>query len=284
MKITDLLEEAAHRLEQAGIEEYMLDARLLLEFVTHMSRSELLLDGDKTLDPAIRDNFLFLIDQRCQRIPLHYITGVREFWSLDFHVSPSVLVPRPETEFLLDHVLANVDFEKGTCRALDMCTGSGVIAVVLALELDCSVTAIDISPLALAVAAQNVDSHCCGHLVQLVGSDLFAALEPAASFDLIVCNPPYISDKDIPALQPEVSRFEPMLALSGGSSGLDCIEHVIYQAKKHLAPGGQIFFEIGADQGRQVSQLFVAVGDYKKIAIVPDWAGRDRVAQACFCG
>ncbi len=284
MKITDLLEEAAHRLEQAGIEEYMLDARLLLEFVTHMSRSELLLDGDKTLDPAIRDNFLFLIDQRCQRIPLHYITGVREFWSLDFHVSPSVLVPRPETEFMLDHILADVDFEKETCRALDMCTGSGVIAVVLALELDCSVTAIDISPLALAVAAQNVDSHSCGHLVQLVGSDLFAALQPGASFDLIVCNPPYISDKDIPSLQPEVSRFEPMLALSGGSSGLDCIKQVIYQAKNHLAPGGQIFFEIGADQGRQVSELFVAAGDYKKIAIVPDWAGRDRVAQACFCG
>lgn len=283
MKFSDLLEEASHRLQQAGIEEYVLDARLLLQFVTHLSRSELFLSAEKVLDPVVCDDFLSLIEQRCQRIPLHYITGVREFWSLDFHVSPAVLVPRPETEFLLDHVLASVDVEKSSYRAMDMCTGSGVIAVVLALELGCSVTAIDISPLALAVAAQNIVSHSCGHLVQLITSDFFAALQPCTGFDLIVCNPPYISDNDILSLQPEVNQFEPMLALSGGSTGLECIKQIIYQAKNHLVPGGQIFFEIGADQGQQVNELFTAAGDYENIAIVPDWSGRDRVAKACLC-
>ena len=284
MNTNDLLEEATHRLQKAGIEEYILDARLLLQFVSHLSRSELFLAGDQNLGSAVQDKYWSLIDKRCQRIPLHYITGVREFWSLDFHVSPSVLVPRPETEFLLDHVLASPELKKSSCRAMDMCTGSGVIGVVLALELGCSVTAIDISPLALTVAAKNIDTHSCGHLVQLVASDFFTALQSAARFDLIVCNPPYISDNDILSLQPEVRQFEPILALSGGSTGLDCIKKVIYQAKKHLAPGGQIFFEIGADQGQKVSEIFKAAGDYTKIAIIPDWSGRDRVAKACFCG
>ncbi|WP_319547452.1 peptide chain release factor N(5)-glutamine methyltransferase [Desulfogranum marinum] len=284
MKITSLLDEATHRLQKAGIEEYTLDARLLLQFVTHWSRSELFLACDKTIEPATCDEFLSLIDQRCQRIPLHYITGVREFWSLDFHVSPSVLVPRSETEFLLDHVLARLEIRPGPFRAMDMCTGSGVIAVVLALELGCTVTAIDISPLALTVAAQNIARHNCEHLVQLAASDFFSALQHSARFDLIVCNPPYIPDNDIPALQPEVSQFEPMLALAGGSTGLDCIKQVIYQAKKHLTHGGCIFFEIGADQGQHVIELFRAAGDYKEIAIVPDWSGRDRIAKACFCG
>lgn len=283
MNIKQLLEEASRRLRQAGIADYSLDSRLLLQFVTRKTPTQLLLAAETVPGPLVEQIYFDLVEQRCDRIPLHYITGHREFWSLDFLVSPSVLVPRPETEFLLDHVLSTFPFPEEDCRILDMCTGSGVIAVVLARELNCSVTAVDISLAALSIAGRNARQHACDHRVSLVASDFFCGLQPGPSFDLVVSNPPYIADTELPLLEPEVNRHEPLLALSGGEDGLACISQIADKAKDHLRPGGWLYMEIGADQGEKVRAMLAGQG-YAQVAVVADWAGRDRVARAMWKG
>jgi len=280
MRIDELLADASRRLQQAGVENSQLDARLLFQHLSAMSRSELVLHGDRPVDQSMRRQYDRLVEQRGQRIPLQHLIGSQEFWSLDFIVSDAVLIPRPETEFLLERVLA-------TCRgiavgrALDMCAGSGVIAVVLARELACPVTAVDLSPASLAIAAANVARHGVADRVDLVCSDLFAGLIPGQQYDLIVSNPPYIVDADIDGLEPEVARFEPRLALSGGATGLDCIARIVATAESFLRPGGWLFLEIGADQHDSVHALLTAPERrYSDVAVLNDWAGRARVARA----
>ena len=280
MRIDRLLTEAALDLAQAGIAEAELDARLLLEHLTQMSRSQLVLRSDQPLDEATVTRYRQLVEQRCRRIPLQHLTGVQEFWSLEFSVSPAVLIPRPETEFLLEQVLAACG-KAGVSRALDLCTGSGVIAVILARELACPVVAVDISEPALRVAAVNCSRHDAAGRVLLVAGDLFAPLHPACPFDLIVSNPPYVAEEAIGTLEPEVSLAEPRLALSGGPGGLRCIERIAREAVPYLRPGGLLFCEIGADQGRAAAAIFEASNlPYDNVRIIDDWAGRPRVIQA----
>jgi protein-(glutamine-N5) methyltransferase, release factor-specific len=275
-----LLAEAMARLTRAGITDAALDARLLLEYVTGLSRSQMILRVGQSVDEASLARYRQLIAHRCQRIPLQYLTGSQEFWSLDFAVSPAVLIPRPETEFLLEHALEMCK-GSGIVRALDLCTGSGVIAVVLARELGCAVVAADISEAALRVARENNIRHMTVDLVLPVCCDLFSALEPRCFFDLIVSNPPYVAEEEIDGLEPEVSRAEPRLALSGGPGGMRCIEQIARQAYRHLCPGGWIFLEIGADQGEKTMRLFRSVTPgYGRIRVVNDRAGRPRVLQA----
>jgi release factor glutamine methyltransferase len=282
MRIDAHLAAATRKLESAGIEEAALDARLLLQHLTALSRSALILHGGDVLDAHTAARYRRLIERRSQRIPLQHLTGVQEFWSLEFAVSAEVLIPRPETEFLLEQVLATCP-QDSIANALDLCTGSGVIAVVLARELLCAVTAVDLSPAALAVAAVNIARHQVHDRVTLICGDLFAALNPARKFDLIVSNPPYIKEAMIDQLEPEVAKFEPRLALSGGQSGLAIIEQIAFHAPQFLRPGGWLFVEIGADQGEVVHRLFDAPGQpYRKVTILDDWAGRPRVLRACY--
>lgn len=281
MRIDTLLAAATRQLELAGIEEAALDARLLLQHLTAMSRSDLVLHGNAVLAPPMVAQYQDLIKRRARRIPLQYLTGVQEFWSLDFAVSPAVLIPRPETEFLLEQVLATC-VQGSISSALDMCTGSGVIAVVLAKELDCAVTAVDLSQEALGVAAGNVVRHAVSDRVTLVCGDLFAALNPGRKFDLIVSNPPYVVDAHIDRLEPEVALAEPRLALSGGRSGLEIIERIALGAQQFLRPGGWLFVEIGADQREAVQHLFnTSSQTYRDVKVIDDWAGRPRVVRAC---
>ena len=203
---------------------------------------------------------------------------------MEFLVTPDVLIPRPETEFLLESALAACS-SSPVCRALDMCTGSGVIAVVLAKELGCLVDAVDISPAALRVAALNAAGHNVDGLVRLIGSDLFAALIPVPCYDLIVSNPPYIADEQLEDLEPEVARAEPRLALSGGASGLEVIERIVDEAERYLKPQGLLFLEIGADQEAGVTRLLTASQRcYDEFSVLKDWAGRPRVLKARFDG
>lgn len=280
MRIDELLAVATRQLEQAGVDNPSLDARLLFQHLSAMTRSELVLHGDRGVDSSVLDQYCQRVEQRGQRIPLQHLIGSQEFWSLDFIVSPAVLIPRPETEFLVEHALTTCAGNR-IVRALDMCTGSGVIAVVLARELACSVTAVDLSEAALAVAADNVACHNVADRVDLVCSDLFAGLNPRRQYDLIVSNPPYVVDEEIEGLDPEVARFEPRLALSGGASGLDCIARIVAAAESFLRPGGWLFLEIGADQKEAVRALLTAPERrYGDVAVLDDWAGRARVAQA----
>lgn len=276
--LDDLLSLAARQLESAGIEDAPLEARLLFEHCSGMGRTAQLLHGADSIDVATQQAFLSLVTRRAQRQPLQYLTGSQSFWSFDLHVSPAVLIPRPETEFLLEQVLAACKGQRINL-ALDLCTGSGAIALVLAKELGCAVVASDLSEAALQVARHNVRQQGFEERITVVRSDLFSALPP--SFDLIVTNPPYIVEGEIDTLQPEVAQAEPRLALSGGADGLECIRRIIAAAPSYLRPGGWLFMEIGADQQQAVRALLHDVGNsFAQIDILEDYAGRPRVARA----
>jgi len=281
MTFQELLEKGTSMLTMVGIEEAELEARLLLEHVSGLTRSELFLQVAEPCHEKLSGEYLALIRTRCSRIPLQHITGSKEFWSLDFVVSPAVLIPRPETEFVLDYILTTLQKDNSkVTRALDLCTGSGVIGVVLAQELGCQVAAVDLSTAALSVARENCAKHDCLEQVSLLASDLFAGLRPGRIFDLIVSNPPYIAEGDLASLAPEVREHEPRLALTGGERGLDCIAQIVQESKKYLQKDCWLFMEIGMDQGDQVCALLAAAGCYTDIAVTPDWSGRDRVVQA----
>ncbi len=281
MNIDDLLAAAAVELAKAGIEDADLDARLLFQHLTAMTRSQLVLHGRQAVDQRTVAQYRHLITERSRRKPLHYLTGSREFWSLDFFVSPAVLIPRPETKFLLDQVLKVCSPINEIGHILDLCTGSGVIAVVLAKELGCPVTAVDVSAAALEIAQKNVNRHQVADQVDLVCSDLFSALNSKNKFEFIVSNPPYIAEEQISQLDPEVGTAEPFLALSGGPGGLQILEQIAVEAEKFLQIGGWIFLEIGADQKNAVTQLFQAPErSYGEVKVIDDWAGRPRVLRA----
>ncbi|MDX9834134.1 MAG: peptide chain release factor N(5)-glutamine methyltransferase [Desulfobulbus sp.] len=281
MQIGVLIRKAAQTLGEAGIVEANLDARLLFQHLASLSASQVVLHATDPADEQVTVAYQRLVEERARRVPLHYLIGTREFWSMDFVVSPAVLIPRPETEFLLEQVLALCRTDGPVRRGLDLCTGSGVIAVVLAKELGCSLTAVDISSPALAVALGNITRHGVAAQVDLVCGDLFTPLATSRPFDLIVSNPPYVADDQIDGLEFEVSRAEPRLALAGGPDGLEVIGRLAAGAVHHLRPGGWLFIEIGADQRKAVLQLFQARGaHYDQIQVIDDWAGRPRVLQA----
>lgn len=285
MQVQQLLKTGADQLVRAGVEDSPITAEQLLQACLAVSRSRLFLLFDQEVDPSADKQFREFIRRRCDREPLQYIVGSCEFWSLEFTVNPSVLIPRPETEFLLEHVLTVLNFSPAasTPEILDLCTGSGVIAVVLARELSKStLTAVDCSAGALAVARENMTRHGVQEQVSLVCSDLFSALAPTPLFDVIVSNPPYVKSGDIMGLAPEVNQWEPRMALSGGVEGMDIIDKICIEAPSHLKPGGWLFMEIGADIEQAVEQAFIGSARYEQVQVLPDWAGRPRVLQARF--
>jgi release factor glutamine methyltransferase len=281
MQVHQLLASAAAALAHAQVEDSRLEAELLLRHYLGVSRSGLFLLHNKELTPGQEQDFYALLLRRCAREPFQHITGTASFWELDFLVSQAVLIPRPETEFLLEHALSVL--AENDCRpqhVLDLCTGSGVIATVLAKELpQAIVTAVDCSLAALRVAQSNLQQHQLTGRVHLLCADLLTAFSKATQFDLIISNPPYIKAGDIPTLQPEVRDWEPHLALSGGSSGMDIINLICEQAARHIRSSSWLFMEIGADIGPEAEQALLRGGLYEQVRVINDWAGRPRVAQ-----
>ena len=284
--VAELVALVAGELQRAGVEEFQLEARLLLGSCLKMTRSQLFLRGDERPTVAEVRTLHHWLARRKQREPLAYILGEQEFWSLPFLVSPAVLIPRPETEFLLDRVLAlgrPENFVDGAI--LDLCCGSGVIATVLARETGRSLVASDLSGKALAVARDNLIRHQVKERVALVAGDLFAPFACRRQFSLLVSNPPYVGRRDIANfLEPEVADYEPHLALDGGDSGLAVIERIRAEMHRYLLPGGELFMEIGADQGREVAAMFSSpwkgAPPCCEVAVHVDYAGRDRVVHA----
>jgi release factor glutamine methyltransferase len=230
------------------------EARLLLGHVLDKSAAWLLAHGEQVLDEDDLLAFASLAARRAGGEPVAYLVGRREFFGRDFEVSPAVLIPRPETELLVETALANAG---ATARILDLGTGSGCIAITLALELHLAhVTAVDASAAALVVARRNADSHSAR--LRFVQSDWFDALGEE-SFDLIVANPPYIAAAD-PHLAAGDLRHEPATALASGADGLDALRRIIARAPAHLAPGGQLWLEHGYDQAAAVQELLFAAG------------------------
>lgn len=285
-RLADLLSWTARQLRRAGIEAADLEARLLLEHVLRLSRSGLILAGGQRVTPDDLARVTELLCRRLAREPLQYLTGRREFWSLDFLVSPSVLIPRPETEFLLHEVLAGQGDVPREGGVLDLCCGSGVIAVVLAKELISPrrIIGADISPAALALARVNARRLGVAARIDWLCADLCSAFAAAACWALVVANPPYISSDDLATLEPEVREFEPRLALDGGMDGLEIIRRLLVQAGPALLPGGMLYCEIGAEQERQVLEIAnaqpVLADLFDEVVVSRDWAGRPRVLRA----
>ncbi len=286
MLVSELLYEGKNKLQKAGIVGFELDSIILLGHCLELSRTELYLQGSEPVNDSCRKRFLDYIARRIQHEPVAYILQEREFWSLNFEVNRNVLIPRPETEFLLEIVfqhLKKLDYR--VSRSVDLCCGSGVVAVVLAHELKTKVLAIDCSLEALDVTRRNCKKHHVSDRVEGVCSDLFAAVANSTLYELIVSNPPYVSSGAIlNELDAEVANFEPKLALDGGPDGLDCIRRIAAQVVSFLAPSGLFAMEFGAEQAEGVKSIFSSVnidGKYfKNIDTFQDYSGRDRVLVA----
>ena len=281
MTAAALLGAASDRLTAAGIETARLDAEVLLAHALGIGRAGLYARLRDAVAVAAADRFAVLIERRLRREPVAYLTGEQEFWSLSFAVTPEVLVPRPETELL---VQAGVDMlraphpqreEIPTRAILDLGTGSGCIAIALARELpDVRVTAVDRSPAALAVARRNAERHGVADRVTFAAGDLYDPLPAAATFDLIVSNPPYLAPGD--EASPELA-FEPRAALLAGVDGLEVIRRLIAGAPARLRAGGALLVEIGQGQADAVLALVAATDGLTAARVESDLAGIPRL-------
>jgi len=295
MQLRVALAEAATALENAGIEESRLDAEILLTHALGITRAQLHAHPQSQLSSAELARYRQLIERRARREPVAYIVGHKEFYGLDLLVDDRVLIPRPETELLVEKAIEISQQQSvvaGVCKpcgvVADIGTGSGAIAVSLAVHLpqalrplakrrsgQALVYATDASSGALEVATRNCRRHCVEDRVHLLQGHLLEPLpEPV---DLIAANLPYVSTAELAQLPPEISRYEPREALDGGPDGLDCIRRLLAQADGHLKPGGVIMLEIGATQGSAVLALTRRHFPAARVEIVRDYAGLDRV-------
>lgn len=285
--VAECLRSGTLRLERAGIESARLDAGCLLAHVLACPRWLVALEQGRRLTREQFGRFLRLLQRREQREPLAYLLGTREFWSLPLAVSPGVLIPRPETETLVEAALAAC--AEGSTPAsdrqviLDLCTGTGAIAIALARELPAArLIATDISRRALRIARTNAEAHGVADRVRFLRGDLWRALYgvmPGRQADLIVSNPPYIPSGAIKTLMPEV-QWEPRRALDGGPDGLRFHREIIATAPRYLRSGGFLLLEIGADQAAAARRVVEAEGSFEGCRVIQDLAGRDRVIVA----
>lgn len=272
-----LYQWGCEKLQEAVIEEAVLDARLLLEEACGTDRSYLLVHGDHPVDEQQQDCYVNYIEQRSKHIPLQHIVGYQDFMGLRFKVSPDVLIPRQDTEILVEEVMRILH---DGMHILDMCTGSGCILLsLLRYSNDCVGVGADISEKALAIARENGEA--LGLEAEWVCSNLFEKIE--GKYEVIVSNPPYIPSGVIPTLTEEVKEHDPMLALDGKEDGLFFYREIIAQAEECLYPGGMLFFEIGHDQAEAVSHYMQDAG-YKEVTVFKDLAGLDRVVSGRFGG
>ena len=281
MTYRECYEQGCRTLQAAGIEEAALDARLLLEAVCGTDRNNLLVHGEQPVSPEAEEKYLNWIRQRAEHIPLQQLTGEQDFMGLTFTVNEHVLIPRQDTEILVEEVLKELH---DGMRVLDMCTGSGCILLsLLHYSNDCEGLGVDLSAEALEVAGRNVlkvltpEKAEHAHFLQ---SDLFEKVE--GKFEIIVSNPPYIASAEVEKLMPEVRDHEPRMALDGTEDGLYFYRRIIEEAGKHLVSSGMLFFEIGYDQGQAVSELMRTEG-YCEVQVVQDYAGLDRVVLGTYC-
>jgi release factor glutamine methyltransferase len=270
-----VLDWTTKRFTEAGIGSARLEAQLLLAHVLHCTRTQLYTGFDKPLAEPELAGYRDLIKRRLSGEPVAYLLGEHEFWGLPFYVDPSVLVPRPDTETVIETARSLRADREAPCRVLDLCTGSGVIAISLAKELPAArVIATELSEPAVALARRNAERNGVADRVEVRLGDLW---EPVAGerFDLICSNPPYVATAVIDTLQPEVRR-EPRMALDGGTDGLAFYDRICAAARGHLEPGGALVVEHGFDQADAVGERFVAAG-FEQVTLVHDLGKNPRV-------
>jgi release factor glutamine methyltransferase len=273
-------------LREKGAESPRLDAEVLLAHVRGCKRIELYTAFEEPASDEMRQRFRELVKQRAAGKPVAYLVGQREFFSLPFEVTPDVLIPRPETELLVVRALdlakqAPLTERQDGIQIADVGAGSGILAVTLAKRLPTSqVTAIDISPAALAVARRNAERHGVVDRIEWIEGDLFANVPADKKFDLIVSNPPYVTTAEMAQLATDVRSYEPALALDGGEQGLDVIDRLIAQAEARLAPDGWLLIEISPTIAARVETLLAAAPRLERRPTQKDLAGLPRVVQA----
>jgi release factor glutamine methyltransferase len=282
--VREAIRTGAEYLRKAGIDSARLDAEVLLRHFLGMEKAELYIGSDLPLNATAEREFQKLLLRRASREPVAYIIGHREFWSLDFVVTPEVLIPRPETELLVERALklATRLPRMSALNILDLGTGSGAIAVSLAKELpQARVCAVDISSAAVEIARLNARRHGVEERVEFFCGDLFEPVaEEREGYDLIVANPPYIRSGELAGLAPEIREWEPIMALDGGADGLLYYRRIIAAAEEHLKIGGSILLEFGDAMGEAVAKLFADAGGFEPAKVYRDYAGKERVIAA----
>lgn len=268
---------AAADFRTRGLETARLDAELLLGHALGMDRIRLIVEHQRPLSPDELSRYRELIKRRRNREPIAYILGVREFYGLPIRVDARVLVPRPDTEALVEVALERTRARSMFGNALDLCTGSGCVAIAFSHERRTwRVTGVDASPDALDVARDNAVRLGVVPGIRFVEGDLFQPLGTDERFDLVTANPPYIPDAEMAELDPGIRDFEPRLALSGGKDGLDVIRRIVAEAPAHLSPDGVLAIEVGHDQADRASELLERAG-FSSIERRRDYGGHERV-------
>ncbi len=274
--IGSLVKWATDDFRARGIESPRLDAEVLVAYALGIDRTRVVIDAMRPLDPAELALLRDLVKRRRSREPIAYLRGEREFYGRTFHVDSRVLIPRPDTETLVDVALARTTHVSLSMRQLDLCTGSGCVAITMARQRPTGdVLATDLSPDALAVARENA-YHLGAYNVAFVESDLFANVPEGARFDVITANPPYIATGEIEGLMPDVRDFEPRMALDGGADGLDFVRRIVEGAPAFLDREGVLAMEIGAGEADATRALLEARG-YREIAVDRDYGKIERV-------
>jgi release factor glutamine methyltransferase len=282
--LAEAIYQAAQRLSVHGISNARLDAEVLLSHAFMRDRAWLIIHRNESLDEAHRTRFEDAINRRARREPLQYITGEQEFWGLDFSVTPDVLIPRPETELVVEAALKIIQTAGRQVTIVDLCVGSGCIAVSLAKETNAArIFATDKSNRALAVARENARKHDVSDHIRFLEGDLFgplAELDLHGMVDIIVSNPPYVRSGELPALQPEVRDFEPELALIAGPEGTEIQQRIISTAPEFLQKYGALIMEMGQGQSHALMTMVNDAGRYDMPEIIKDLAGIERVIVA----
>ncbi len=279
MSIHRRVSAARERLREAGISHAELDARLLAQHVLGWTTEQFLTDAQSGEPDGFAQDYESVVARRATREPLAYIVGTREFWGLDFEVSPAVLIPRPSTELIVEAVLERFPERSAPLALADACTGCGCVAIALARERpSASVVATDISREALAVAHRNAARHRVGDRVALRHTDLLEGVE--GTFDAIVANPPYVLDDARPALQPEVRDHEPAVALFGGADGLGLLTRLVAAAPARLRKGGYLICEFGFGQDLEIETMIEGSPHLELEALLRDLEGIARTAVA----
>jgi release factor glutamine methyltransferase len=278
-----LLQWTTDYLKTHGSESPQLEAQLLLAESMACKKIELYTRFEEEPSESVRTKFRELVKRRAEGTPVAYLLGRREFYSLDFRVTPDVLIPRPETELLVVTLLDLAKQKpKDTPWAIaDIGTGSGILAVCAAKNLPAArVTALDISSAALAIAKENAEKHGVASRIEFLESDLFDAVSEESKFDFLVSNPPYISASEMEKLPPDVKNFEPHTALLAGPKGTEVIERLIPQAAERLTPGGQLLMEISPMIDEKVRKILEGGNEFELLPTIKDLARLPRVVQA----
>ena len=283
MTLAEAINKAASILSAHGVSNARLDAEVLLRFILDRDRTWLITHANEPLAGDKRKLFEDAVDRRAKREPLQYITGRQEFWGFEFTVTPDVLIPRPETELVVESAIRTAGKRPGL-TIIDLCTGSGCIAVSLAKELPgARIFATDVSEKALSVARENAGSHDVSSRIRFLEGDLFEPLEELdirGRVDIITANPPYIRSGDLRSLQPEVRDFEPETALIAGPGGKEIHQKIIDSAPTFLKRHGALIMEMGEGQAKGLIEIVNENGRYAAPEILKDLAGIDRVIVA----